>query len=79
VLDDLHRTYDVEPLRFLHERLSGRMPERERCRRCTASETWVRSCVARRDADVFCRCVNGERVGAKTCETLFQYEQSQIK
>jgi len=28
VLDDLHRTYDIEPLRFLHEHLGRHMPER---------------------------------------------------
>ena len=74
VLDDLHRTHDIEPLRFLHERLSRRMPERQRPRRrrrcCRASETWVRSCVARRDADVFRRCVDGERISAETSKTL---------
>jgi hypothetical protein len=68
VLDDLHRTYDIEPLRFLHEDLSRSMPERQR--RC---QTRVRGCVARRDADVFRRGVDGERVGAETCETLLKY------
>ena len=28
VLDDLHRTYDIELLRFLYECLGRRMPER---------------------------------------------------
>ena len=32
--------------------------------------------MARRDADVFRRRVDGERVGAETCKALFQYRAS---
>ena len=65
MLDDLHRTDNVEPPWFPHELLNGRVSEDER-----VSEARVSCGVARRDADVLCGRVDGERVGTETCETL---------
>ncbi len=65
VLDDLHRTDNIEPPRLPHELLDGRVPERE-----GVSEARVRRSVARRDADVVRRRVDGERIGAETREAL---------
>jgi len=48
VLDDLHRTDDVEPLRLLHEHLGWRMSEGQ------PREARVRLGVARCDADILC-------------------------
>lgn len=65
VLDDFHRTDNVESPRLLHERLDGRVPEDE-----GVSEARIRRSVARRDADVVRGCVDGEGVGAETREAL---------
>ena len=65
VLDDLHRTDNVEPPWFPHELLDGRVSEDER-----VGEARVRRGVARRDADVLWGRVDGECVSAKTCEAL---------
>ena len=65
LLDGLHRIDNVEPPWFPHELLDGRVSEDER-----VSEARVRCGVARRDADVLCGRVDGERVGAETCKTL---------
>jgi hypothetical protein len=48
VLDDLHRTNDVEPLRLLHEHLGWRMSEGQ------PREARICRGVARRDADILC-------------------------
>jgi hypothetical protein len=50
------------------------MPERERPRRRRriARETRICSGMTRRDTNVLCRCVDGERIGAETRETLLQ-------
>ena len=79
MLNDLHRTDDIELLRFLYECLSSRMLESEcpRCRRrCyIAREIRIRGGMTRRVANVLCRGVDGERIGTETRETLLEYEQ----
>ena len=65
MLDDFHRTDNIESSWLLQERLDGRVSEDE-----SVSEARIRRCVARRDADVVWGRVDGERVGAETREAL---------
>ena len=65
MLGDLHRTDNVEPPWFSHELVAGWVLEDER-----VGEARVRCGVARRDADVLCGRVDGERVSTETCEAL---------